>query len=203
MGASQALEEAQRVLASIGKSDTWVATKVLIYQAFIDLDRGQTKDALRLGTRAVALQRKLGGDSNPQLATGELCLGLADLLTGDATAATAEFRSALEIRKYTFAQTHRDFLFAQVRLAEALLDEGRTQDAADVMQSAMTNAARAPFPLPDWQMAELRVVDSLALHRAGLDSDLSGIVAANSAALDTYPQGAMRSYLKSRIKNLR
>ncbi len=200
-GALQAFEEAQRVLASVGKSDTWIAAKVLIYQALIDLDRGQTQDALQLATRAVALQRKLGGDSNPQLASGELCLGLADLLAGDAAAAAAEFRSALEIRKHTFPPTHRDFLLAQVRLAEALLDEDRAKDAADVMQSATASAAGAPFPLPDWQMAELRIVDSLALRRAGLDSDLSGIVAANSAALEAYPQEAMRSYLKSRIKN--
>jgi hypothetical protein len=126
---------------------------------------------------------------------------LADLLAGDAAAAAAEFRSALEIRKHTFPPTHRDFLLAQVRLAEALLDEDRAKDAVDVMQSATTNAAGAPFPLPGWQMAELRIVDSLALRRAGLESDLSGIVAANSAALEAYPQEAMRSYLKNRIKN--
>jgi tetratricopeptide (TPR) repeat protein len=42
-GASQAFEEAQRVLASVGKSDTWIAAKILIYQAMIDLDRGQTQ----------------------------------------------------------------------------------------------------------------------------------------------------------------
>jgi serine/threonine-protein kinase len=202
-GASQAFEEAQRVLASVGKSDTWIAAKVFIYQALIDLDRGQTEDALQLATRAVALQRRLGGDSNPQLASGEICLGLADLLAGDAATAAAEFRSALEIRKHTFPPTHRDFLLAQVRLAEALLDEDRAKDAVDVMQSATASAAVAPFPLPEWQMAELRIVDGLVLLRAGQAGDLSGIIATNSAALDTYPQAAMRSYLKSRVKNLR
>ncbi len=202
-GASQAFEEAQRVLASVGKSDTWIAAKILVYQAMIDLDRGQIEAALPLATRAVALQRKLGGDSNPQLASGELCLGLADLLAGDAAAAAAEFQSALEIRKRTFSPTHRDFLLAQVRLAEAFLDGDRTKDAADVMQSATASAAKAPFPLPEWQMAELRIVDGLALRRAGEMGDPSGIVAANNAALDTYPQVAMRSYLKSRTKNLR
>ena len=202
-GASQAFEEAQRVLASAGKSDTWIAAKVLIYQALIDLDRGRNEDALQLATRAVTLQRKLGGDSNPQLASGELCLGLADLLAGDAASAEAEFRSALEIRKHTFPPTHRDFLLAQVRLAEALLDEDRAKHALAVMQSAAASAAVAPFPLPEWQMAELQIVDGLVLRRAGQAGNPSGIIAANSAALDTYPQAAVRSYLRSRIKNLR
>ena len=117
------------MLASGGKSDTWTAAKIRTYQAMVDLDGGQTEDAIQLAARAVALLRKLGGEGNPQLATGELCLGLSNLLAGDAAGAEAEFRSALEIRKHTFPQTHRDFLLAQVRLAEALLDEDRTQDA--------------------------------------------------------------------------
>jgi tetratricopeptide (TPR) repeat protein len=202
-GASQTFDEAQRVLASVGKSGTWIAAKILIYQALIALDRGQNMEGIRLAMQAVQLQKKLGGDSNPQLAAGELSLGSANLLAGDAAAAETEFRNALEIRKHTFPPTHRDFLLAQVRLAEALLDEDRVKDAAEAMQSATASAAVAPFPLPEWQMVELRIVDGLALHRAGETADLSGIVAANSAALDTYPQAAMRSYLKSRVKNLR
>ena len=201
LGASQTFEEAQRVLASAGKSDTWISAKIRTYQAMVELDRGQTGDAIRLATQAVALQRKLGGDSNPQLATGELSLGLSNLLAGDAIAAEVEFRSALEIRKHTFPHTHRDFLLAQVRLAEALLDEDRTQDALEMMHSATTSAASAPFPLPPWQMAELQIVNALTLRRTGRGSDLSAIVAANAAALKTYPQDAMRSYLKSRIRS--
>jgi eukaryotic-like serine/threonine-protein kinase len=199
-GASQAFAEAQRVLASAGKSDTWIAAKVLICQAQVDLDLRETEDALQLATRAVQLQKKLGGDANPQLAAGELTLGSANLLAGDAAAAEAAFRVAVEIRKRTFPPTHRDLLLAQVRLAEALLDEDRTQDALKVMQSAMTSVAAAPFPLPPWQMAELQIVNALALRRTGRESDLSSIVAANAGALGTYPQAAMRSYLKSRIK---
>ena len=126
---------------------------------------------------------------------------MTELLTGDSSAAEAEFRSALEIRKHAFPPTHRDFLLAQVRLAEALLDEGRPQDALEVMQSATTSAASAPFSLPPWQMAELHIVNALALRRTGRGSDLSAVVAANAAALETYPQDAMRRYLKSRIKS--
>ncbi len=200
-GASQAFAEAQRVLASIGKSETWIAAKVLIYQALIDLDRSQTEDALQIATRAVALQRKLGGDSNPLLAAGELSLGLANLLAGDAVAAEAAFRGAVEIRKHTFPPTHRELLFAQVRLAEALLGEDRPQDAADLMQTLKANAEASPFPLPAWQTAEVRIVNALALQRAGRASNLSGTVAANAVDLETYPQAAMRNYLKSTVRN--
>ncbi len=199
-GATKMLEQAQDTLASAGKGDTWTSGKLLTYQALLDLDRNQSKDAVRLATQAVQLQRKLGGPDNPQLASGELCLGLSNLLAGDAAGAEAEFRSALEIRKRMFPPTHREFLVTQVRLAEALLDEDRPQDAVDLMQVAMAAAAAAPFPLPAWQMTELRVVDGLALRRDGRESDLSGIVPANAGALEAYPEPAMRSYLKSRIK---
>jgi hypothetical protein len=69
------------------------------------------------------------------------------------------------------------------------------------MESAKASAAATPFPLPDWQTAELRIVESLALRRAGQESDPSAAAAANSAALQTYPLAAMRSYLKSRTRS--
>jgi serine/threonine-protein kinase len=199
--ASETFGQAQQILASAGESNSWTAAKLLTYQALLDLDMYKHEDAVRLATRAVDLQRKLGGDSNPQLASGKLSLGLTELLAGDSSAAETEFRSAFDIREHAFPPTHRDVLLAQVRLAEALLDEDRAKDAVDVMESAKANAAATPFPLPQWQTAELQIVESVALRRAGLESDPLGVAASNSAALETYPQAALRIYLKSRTKN--
>ncbi len=200
-GAAESFEQAQHVLASAGKSDSWTGAAVLAYQALLALDRKQDDDAIRLATNAVQLEKKLGGDNNPHLASGELCLGLTELVAGNAAAAEAAFRGAVEIRKHTFPATHRELLFAQVRLAEAVLGEDRTQDAADLMQILMTNAEASPFPLPAWQTAELRIVNALALQRAGRASNLSGTVAANAVDLETYPQAATRNYLKSTVRN--
>jgi serine/threonine-protein kinase len=199
--AARTLDEAQGVLVSAGKGNTWTSAKLLIYQALLDLDLKRNKDAIRLAAQAVALQKRLGGDENPQLASGQLCLGLAELLDGDAHLAATEFQRAIEIRKRIFPATHREFLLAQVRLAEALLDQGRIQDALDLLQSATRNAAITPFPLPPWQIAELRIVYGLAVHRADRRNDLSGIAAANRGELETYPEPAMRSYLKTQIKS--
>ena len=198
--ASNTLDQAQGVLLSAGKANTWTSAKLLTYQALLDLDRNRSKDAIRLSAQAVALQRKLGGDDNPQLAGGELCLGLAELLDGSPHLAEEEFRSALEVRKRIFPATHRELLIAQVRLAEALLAQDRFQEALDLLQIATANAAAAKFPLPPWQLAELQIVNGVALRRAARESDLSGIVAANSAALETYPEPATRNWLKTLAK---
>ena len=58
-GASQTFDQAQRVLASAGKSDTWIAAKIRTYQAMVELDRGQTEDVIRLANRQLRYRGNL------------------------------------------------------------------------------------------------------------------------------------------------
>ncbi len=198
-GAAATFDQAQSRLAASGRGESWIASKLLVYQSLLALDRGHPDEAVRSATRAVDLQRQLGGDSNPQLATGLLALGQSQLLAGQPAAAESSFRSALAMRQHAYPATHPELLLAQARLAEALLAEGQPQGALELLQTAIRNADTAPFPLPAWRMAELHILDGLALRATGHQAE--ALIAANAATLAGYNQAAMRRYLSDQIKS--
>jgi len=198
-GAANAYDRALQILITGGHEESWNGAKILSYQALLDLDRRRYPDAIRLATRAVQVEKKLGGDSSPQLSSGLLALGLANLLGGAPTAAETSFRDAVAIRQRTFPPTHPELLLAQVRLAEALLAEKRFSDALDLMKPALDAAKAAPFPLPSWRMAELQVVYGLALRGAGREKEAAALITQTSANLQGYNLAAVKTYLTHRI----
>jgi len=199
-GADDAYGQALKILAAAGRAESWSGAKIMDYQALLDLDRSLYPDAIRLATHVVELEKKLGGDSNPQLGAGLLVLGLANLLSGAPVAAETSFRAALAIRQRTFPPTHPELLLAQVRLAEALLAEGRSQDALDLMKPAVAAAEAAPFPLPAWRMAELQVVYGLALRGSGREREAAVLIAGNRGKLQGYNLPAVKTYLMRRVE---
>jgi serine/threonine-protein kinase len=198
--AASAFDQAQYLLALGSRSQSWVAAKILIYQSLLDVDRGQLPESIELAERAVKMQKQLGGDASPPLASGLLALGVANLLSGHASLAEAPFRSALAIGRRTYPATHPESLIAQVRLAEALLAEGKSEEALALAQAAVANAEKAPFPLTNWRMAELRLVAGLALRAVGRQTEAAALITANSAALNGYNFAALRAYLTGEIK---
>ena len=198
-GAAAVFDQAQSHLAAGGRGESWIASKLLVYQSLLALDRGHPDEAMRWATRAVNLERQLGGDSNPQLATGLLALGQAQLLAGQSAAAESSFRSALTIRQHAYPATHPELLLAQARLAEALLAAGEPQGALELLRTAIRNADAAPFPLPGWRIAELRILEGLALRFTGHQTE--ALIAANTATLAGYNQAAMRRYLSDQINS--
>jgi eukaryotic-like serine/threonine-protein kinase len=199
-GAAADYDQALRILTDNERQESWNSAKILIYQSQLELDSGHPQDAIRLATRALRMQTSLGGDSNPQRASGLLALGLANLLAGDPGAAEDVFRGAFAIRQRTFPPSHSELLIAQVRLSEALLDENRPQDALALLNPAVAAAEMAPYPLPIWRMAELRVVRGLALRDIGGDSEATASLAADVTALGNYNQPAVRIYLMHRVE---
>jgi serine/threonine protein kinase/Tfp pilus assembly protein PilF len=198
-GAASAFDQAQYLLAVDGRGQSWLAAKLLVYQSALELDRGHAVDALRSAEKAVRMQKELGGDNNAQLASGLLELGLSQLIAGNPAAADLSFRAALAIRQRLYPMTHPDLLIAQVRLAEALLSERRPQEAMALLDQAIANADAAPFPLLPWRLAELRVVEGLAMLAAGRESEGFDLISANTAALQGYNQLSVRNYLNSQI----
>jgi tetratricopeptide (TPR) repeat protein len=141
------------------------------------------------------MEKKLGGDRNPQLSAGLLVLGLANLLGGDADVAETTFRVALDLRQRSFLPSHPELLLAQVRLAEALIAERRPQQALDLMKPVLAAAKAAPFPLPSWRMAELQIVYGLALRGTGHTKEATAAIDGNLANLKNYNLASVKTYL--------
>jgi tetratricopeptide (TPR) repeat protein len=194
-GAAKTFDQAQYILALGGRTESWSTAKILVYQSLLEMDRRNIPEAIRLATRAVSMQRKLGGDDSPQLATGLLTLGLGELLAGDSGAAESSFRAALAIRQRTYPPTHPEVLLAQVRLAEALLAEKHPDQAFAIAQAALASAKAAPFPLLPWRVAELQNVEALALREMGRGTEAAPLLAANLPALRDYNHAALKNYL--------
>ena len=202
-GAADAFNQAMQLLASGGHQESWSGAKIIDYQVLLDLDRSRYPDAVRLATRALQVERNVGGDKNPQLSNGLLVLGLAQLLADTPSEAEKSFRNALEFRQSTYPPTHPEVLLVQVRLAEALLAEGRPQGAFDLMKPLLTAAQAAPFPLPAWRMAELQIVYALALRGIGNDKEAADLVDKNTVQFQEYNLAALRTYLNRRANSLR
>lgn len=134
--AADSFEQAMQVLDANGMKDSSSSAKILLYQSALELDRAYASEAIRLANRALSVQTSLGGDSNPQRASGLLALGLANLLAGNHAAAEDLFRRALDIRQHTFPPTHPELLTVKARLVEALHDEKKPQAALDQVESA-------------------------------------------------------------------
>ena len=197
-GAENAFNQAMQLLASSGHQESWAGAKIMDYQALLELDRGRFNDAIPLAARVLQVERKLGGNNSPQLGNGLLVLGLAHLLANDPSEAEKSFREALEIRQRTFPVTHPELMLAQVRLAEALLAEGRSQEALDLMSSALVSAKTAQFPLPAWRMAEFQLVEAMALRETGREKEAANLADGNLVNLRGYNQAAVKEYLVRR-----
>jgi len=198
--ARDCFEQAMQILNANGMKDSSSSAKVLLYESTLELDQGDTSEAIRLANQALSIQTSLGGDSNPQRASGLLTLGLAHLLGGDAAAAEESFRRALAIRQRTFPPTHPELLIAKARIAEALLEEKEPQGALDQIDSALAAARAAPYPLLNWRMAELRVLRGLALRELGREREALDLLRSNASALQGYNMPAVRTYLLKRIE---
>lgn len=184
-----------QILAASGRLNSLYAAKIETYQAQLANDRGDPATGQRIAGQALALERKLGGETNPMVASGLITLGESKLLAGDGPGAEAAFQQTLQIRQGIYAPTHPDFLLAQIRVAEAQLAQGRSERALQVATAALTSAQSALFPLPEWRLAEIKAIKGLALAAAGRPNESTPLLAPAAAELTSYNQPAIRQYL--------
>ncbi|MGA2047196.1 MAG: serine/threonine-protein kinase [Terracidiphilus sp.] len=184
-----------QVLAAGGRSNSLIDAKIEIYQAQLANDRGDPASGQRIAEHALQLERKLGGETSPMVASGLLTLGESKLLSGNAAGAEAAFRQAMQMRQGIYAPTHPEFLLAQTRVSESLLAQGRNQEALQIAATALSSAQSAPFALPTWRLAEIKVVKSLALAAVGRDSESTPLLVGTATELASYNQPAIRQYL--------
>lgn len=197
--AAGSYDKGLQILVASGRLNSLYEAKIETYQAQLANDRGDPAAGQRIAEQALALERKLGGETNPLVASGLLTLGESKLLAGDGPGAEAAFQQALQIRQGIYAPTHPDFLMAQIRVAEAQLATGHTQDhaqqALQVATAALASAQSAPFALPEWRLAEIKACKGLALAASGRGNESTPLLAGAAAELTSYNQLAIRQYL--------
>jgi hypothetical protein len=84
-------------------------------------------------------------------------------------------------------------------LAETLLARNQAEQALSEIDAAVSNAQRAPYPMPAWRMAELRAVEGLAMVQTGRGAEGRALLAANRQSLNGYNQPAVRKYLIEQV----
>ncbi len=131
------------------------------------MDRGDYAHAEQMADKALQMQRRLGGDKNPDDASSMIVLGLARSLRNDLAGAEPVLRQALGIRKDLFPPGHVQIIGAEIRLGEVLASEGKIGEAEPILREAATAAHQSPFRLPAWQVAEADNALGACLARAG------------------------------------
>ena len=100
------------------------------------------------------MRRKLGGNEDPDVATSLIEAAVGREFQRDPAEAEVLFREAFEIRKKKLYAGHPDTAAAEVRLGEALAEEGKASEAEPLLREAAPTLAREPFPVQPWQLAD-------------------------------------------------
>ena len=139
------------------------------------------------------MERKLGGDTNPDYASSLILSGVARSLQHDEAAAEPLLRQALEVRKRVFPPGHLLIIAAQVRLGEVFMEEGKNSEAESLLRDAVSAARHSPFPLVAWQSAEAENALGACLARMGRMSEALPLLRNSQAALKAHPQMTFRT----------
>jgi len=102
------------------------------------------------------------------------------------------FREALQIRQKELRPGHPDIITAEVRLGEALTEEGKLDSAEPLLSDAMKSAHNSPFPLLPWQIAEADSAMGAYFAKRGKASQAENLLRNTQPPMKGYPQTAMR-----------
>ena len=96
-------------------------------------ERGDKVPLQELMTNLVAIQRKLAGDRNPELANSLQVLGVTLQNEGKPAEAEKLFREALEMRRRLWGDDHRLVVTTMASLASTLTEQGKLAEAEVVL----------------------------------------------------------------------
>lgn len=173
--------------------ESWSAARIETNIGFLATDRGEYADAERFAAQALEMERKLGGDTNPDYASSLILASVARSLQHDDAAAEPLLRQALEVRKRAFPPGHLLIIAAQVRLGEVLMAEGKNSEAESLLRDAARAARHSPFLLVGWQSAEAENALGACLARMGRMSEALPLLRNSQAALKAHPQMIFRT----------
>jgi tetratricopeptide (TPR) repeat protein len=146
----------QQALAVAAKQspESWAVAKIDSNLGGLAFAQGDYREAERLANVALEMEKKLGADNTPTIATSLLQVSLDRLYQGDAEAAESLARQALRIREHTLKPQNPAIVAAELRLAETLAAEGKFSEADPLLQRSVEYVHHPPFPLLRWQVAE-------------------------------------------------
>src|SRR5262249_26873066 len=104
--------------------------------AILRRKQGRFDEARAAVDRVLATQTKVQGATHPEIAYPLIEIGMEDVTKGESAQAVAPFRRALEIRTKALGADHVLTQEATIRLAGALTDLGRCNEARPLLATA-------------------------------------------------------------------
>ncbi len=197
-GAEKLYRQGLAILDENKLSESWSAARIVGNMVLLDLDRGDYSGAERTALQALELDRKLGGDDSPDLATTLIDLGVARFYQRDNAQAETLLRQALDIRGKIYPAGHMFIIAAEVRLGEVLTATGKLSEAEALLRAAAQAAHRSPYPLVPWQVAEADSALGVCLARLGHTAAGLALLRSSQDALSTHPEAALRKHALDR-----
>ena len=201
--AEQEYGQALDVLRAANQSSGWAASQINLNLAILELDRRQYAEAERRSRSALENFRKLGGDDTPLVATALIEVANDRVFQGDPQSVEPLLRQALKIRQEKFRPGHPAIIFAETRLGEALVAEGKFAEAEPILRHAMSAARNAEFPLAVWQVAEPESALAACLGALGRTSEAEQLTAASQSGLQKDPRQIFRPQASVRLAEIR
>jgi len=162
------LERAVQLLARPGPP-TWelsAATTMLANAHFYASNYGRAE---ALNASALAMDRRLHGDSHPSIADDLINLGTVQFEWGHYADAEPQLREALQIERLHHGAEHPETASAMNSLARSLTPQGKTDEAGSLLREALAIQERAYGHVHPRVAAILVELGQVALRRHDLD----------------------------------
>jgi tetratricopeptide (TPR) repeat protein len=146
----------------LGQQRTPIYATLLTNRGRIEFQAGNITQARQSFERSLALNREVLGPHDQEVANVLLELSRIFMWADDISSVERVTRQAVDIFRITAHELHPDRVLAEIRLGEALLLQGRINEAAPLFEAALSKQ-RKLFTDSSVQVAE--VLDSLAQIR--------------------------------------
>jgi eukaryotic-like serine/threonine-protein kinase len=196
-------ERALAITQQQPKIDSSQTTKVLSKYALLEFDSGHYARAEELASRALKIQRALGGgETSPDTAWAMIILAQARVFQSDAASAEPLLREALMIFKTKLPPGYPPVTTAEVRLGEALIAEGKTAAAEPILRQALASAYAPPFRIPAWQVGEAESALGWCLSVLGHQQEAQRLLQQSQNKLVSDPRPIYRKQASTHLKVL-
>jgi serine/threonine-protein kinase len=194
----QALATAQQQTGA-----TYTVARVFSDFALLEFDIGNYPAAEQNAGRALSMQRAvLGGESAPDTALTMITLAEARLFQGNAAAAEAILRQALEILRMKLPENYPPVTAAEIRLGEALTAEGEATAAEPILRKALASASDPPFQIPMWHVGEAQSALGWSLTMIGRRQEARELLQQSQQKLVNDPRPIFRKQAAAHFKAL-